>query len=638
MKQIEKDLLIYLLSHNDWHTSSFLSTKFDISVRTVKNYIANINEAYPHTIEAGRNGYRILNSENAQILLNDEENGIPQDVENRRNYILKKLLIEGSNLDLDELANEMCISSLTLNNELRAIKLSLSQYDLVFKTKNNIASIEGSETNKKKMISRTIYNESSDGFITLELVQSYFPEYDLSDLKSYISKELLLHKLFMDDFSIVNFILHVAITMQRTNNYSTIDSCINENNILINGHVLEIINSLSNEIKRLYNIEFLENDKYSLSVLMMTRVLKNNTNNISVSDLPSIVGEDIIDLFTEIQKSVKDIFNISLDSKDFVIRFCLHLSNMVVRLKNNITVHNPQMIQIKNKYPFIYDVSVYISTVIKNEVGYQLSEDEIAYITLHVGVLLEEKKAIKTKISTLFLCPQYFYHKSNIVDKCMPIFENDLLNVGVATTYNELLSYENYEVIISTIPFKNDLNVPIVMVSTYFTNKDILAISNMIESISHLKVIKKMESRLTTLFKEEVFYVNQDFNDQNEAINKMSDDLIKLGYVNDDFKTKLFERELISSSAYGNIAMPHPLDMCSNKSIISVSIHQNPIIWNGNKVNIVFMIAISDDFRSLFTDVFDFITELIGNEKTLSELINVKSYTEFIQYILKIYK
>lgn len=79
--------------------------------------------------------------------------------------------------------------------------------------------------------------------------------------------------------------------------------------------------------------------------------------------------------------------------------------------------------------------------------------------------------------------------------------------------------------------------------------------------------------------------------------------------------------------------MPHPLEMCSKKSVISVSIHQKPLQWQDNLVNIIFMLAINDEDRVIFKDIFDFITDTISDEDKLFSLIRVKTFDEFIKLI-----
>ncbi|RPI34943.1 MAG: hypothetical protein EHM70_01195 [Chloroflexota bacterium] len=61
---------------------------------------------------------------------------------------LKKLLLKRSQIDFATLADELCISPVMLQNELPRLKMLLAEYELVFRIKNNMASIEGPEFNK----------------------------------------------------------------------------------------------------------------------------------------------------------------------------------------------------------------------------------------------------------------------------------------------------------------------------------------------------------------------------------------------------------------------------------------------------------------------------------------------------------
>lgn len=45
----------------------------------------------------------------------------------------------------------------------------------------------------------------------------------------------------------------------------------------------------------------------------------------------------------------------------------------------------------------------------------------------------------------------------------------------------------------------------------------------------------------------------------------VSDSFQKQGIVNSDFEKRLYQREKMSSTAFGRIAIPHSLDMASNK-------------------------------------------------------------------------
>lgn len=78
-------------------------------------------------------------------------------------------------MDFDLLASQLCISPLTLNNEIAKFKKELISFDLVFHTKNNQVWIEGNEKNKKKMISHIIYDSTKDFCCNMDAIQRYLP-------------------------------------------------------------------------------------------------------------------------------------------------------------------------------------------------------------------------------------------------------------------------------------------------------------------------------------------------------------------------------------------------------------------------------------------------------------------------------
>ena len=61
-----------------------------------------------------------------------------------------------------------------------------------------------------------IYHETKSFNCTLSSIQPYFPAYDLKILKKLITTDMVTNNLFMDDFLLFNFIIHVAISMQRS--------------------------------------------------------------------------------------------------------------------------------------------------------------------------------------------------------------------------------------------------------------------------------------------------------------------------------------------------------------------------------------------------------------------------------------
>jgi len=435
----------------------------------------------------------------------------------------------------------------------------------------------------------------------------------------------------------LNFILHLAIAMERSKEGIYSMEPVPENtDEIIAPLIKDIMKNLTKEIKQYFQITLSAEDIYDLSLLLMSQTVPESLMDTKKTSLDEVITPDIRDLIEIIQNKVRNTYQLNLNSQEFILRFALHLRNMLIRLKHNIHLRNPQFLTIKNTYPLIYDVSVFISDIINQQMGCILSEDEIAYITLHIAVLIEEQRALLNKVTVLIVCPQYYSIHLNLVKKISMIFEDDIIITGVVSYADEIPNNKEYQFIISTIPIIPHPPVPLVQIPVQLGNKEIAVIASVIENIKKQKLKNKMEQKLKYLFYEDLIFFNHDFPSENEAIEFLCDALEKKEFVNPSYKKSIYERESISPSAYSNIAIPHPFEMCALQSAIAVSIHPAGMNWRNNRVNIIFMLAIREDERPLFLDIFDFVTEIISDSRNLHALLSTKSYKEFIDLLVSL--
>lgn len=637
MKEKQLKVLSYLNHLGDWATASEIAIATECSVRSVKTYIADLNAAYPDLITASRKGFLLADKAQAFQLLNEVDDAIPQSQEGRKAYIMQKLLIENQKMDFDLLASQLCISPLTLNNEIAKFKKELISFDLVFHTKNNQVWIEGNEKNKKKMISHIIYDSTKDFCCNMDAVQRYLPNINLRIIRQVVNDSLRHNHYFIDDFSLLNFILHIGITLERCQTHKDIPETDEETALreiqALPAHIQTIMEQITLNLEQFFQVRFYAFEILDLSLLLMTRLIQDTQSE----DLPALqerLSPDIWNLLEIIQDKVRKTFYVNLNDPDFLFRFALHLKNMIVRLENHIPLKNPQLHSIKNSYPFIYDVSVFIADIIRQERGFLLSEDEIAYITLHLGVQLEQQRIFRERVKVILICPHYYSSNHKLLGKISMLFEESILLRGALSGPEDIAAYHDYDFIISTMPVLPQPDVPVVQVSYQLNNADILAVSSAIESVKKLRMKAMLEQKLKFLFYEDLFFFNPSLRTEQEITSFMADRLESAGYVEADYKQKVCEREQISSSAFGNIAMPHPLEMCSRKTAIAVSCYPTAIPWNGNRVNLVLMLSITEEERPLFRDIFDFVTEVISDVKNLQMLVSAKTYDEFIGLLI----
>jgi lichenan operon transcriptional antiterminator len=338
-------------------------------------------------------------------------------------------------------------------------------------------------------------------------------------------------------------------------------------------------------------------------------------------------------LVEEIQKRIRHLFNTSLSDIQFL---CLHLESLQLRLKNQLTLKNPQLTSIKESYPYIYEIAVAIAEVIERETKYSVPEDEIAYLAMYIGIMIDYQKNMEFKVKVVLFCPQYYSIGTSLADKINQIFEDKIILTTVITDSGDLVQAKDYDLIISTVPLRFHRG-NCKYISTHIKSEEIVEINTEIDRLYHNKMRQHYYDRLSSLFHENLFFYDPVFENREEAIQFLSNKLIEQGIVDSSFTDKVFEREKISSSAFSNIALPHPIDMCAKSSAIATVILPNGMTWGKNTVNLIFMLAICDEDTVLFKDTFSFITDFINNPQNVRHLMNCRTYEAFMDTLLSFF-
>ena len=137
--------LIRILSdYTDFVTAASLAGAMDVSTRSIKSYIQEINSSYPEAIESSREGYRIRRNI-AQKILKESGTHIPQSSQERIVYIINSLIKNDAAVNAYDLCDEMFISYSTIKNELKSVKRKLAKFDLQLYNNNDNWSVSGLE-------------------------------------------------------------------------------------------------------------------------------------------------------------------------------------------------------------------------------------------------------------------------------------------------------------------------------------------------------------------------------------------------------------------------------------------------------------------------------------------------------------
>src|SRR6185312_9073035 len=79
--------------------------------------------------------------------------------------------------------------------------------------------------------------------------------------------------------------------------------------------------------------------------------------------------------------------------KELAVSLSLHLKPAINRHRYGMNLRNPMLDAIKSNYPVAFEAGIVAGMAIQEEFGFQMNENEIAYLALHIGAAMERAKA-----------------------------------------------------------------------------------------------------------------------------------------------------------------------------------------------------------------------------------------------------
>jgi len=629
-------LINYLYNHDDWVTSNEISVASQMSVRSVKTYISEINKEFK-CIVSSKNGYLIDKTIAKGILSQTNDGSIPLTYEERKSYIFTKVILDKENPTLDELCDYFCISPSTMDNLITRMRSDLKKDNLVMNVKNDVIYINGSNEAISHATMQIIRSEADEFYFSLSKLQNVFNDLDLTEIRHVVTSVLNEYNYYLDDYTLLNYILHLALVIELNQPSENDEDVFDVPMALFSQqpHTLDIVRKIYYDLKNIYNTSYTFTNVYQASILMMTRIVSSKVDEMTYNEVERFVGNDIFELLNDIILKVKNNYGLDLSNERFLVRFAFHLKNLKSRLEGNISISDFQFSTIKNEYPLLYDIACFVASIISEHFHYSLPEDEISYIALHIGLLIEEHNAIENKVTTIVVCPTYINYSftKDFTKRLTTIFSDSLFITEINSVLEKELNLEDVDLIITTEKINTPIGVRQVVVSPTLSEKNIKSIFDVIEVIKAEKKNAKLKTNFLDLFNEDLFFLGTEFSSSNEAIEMICDQMLKKGYVDEHFKQGIYNREKISACSYNNIAIPHPLDFYSDRPSIAVAINKEKFKWGENEVKLILLLSLNNEYSEKLRDFFDFVFTRLNSEEFYNQLTSVKSYDEFVEVL-----
>ena len=621
----------YLSEKKGWVKAAQLSDFLGISTRQVRKYIASINKNKKYVLSSGQ-GYQLAQSLYSEFTMKQKNSSSDQDY--RQKYIIQKLITTPEGCDIFDLADELYVSESTIKKDLQNVKTYLKKCHISLTTRRNIIRLECSEEYKRRLMYYFVQDYSFNTNLYEDQYSLFNTEYDYKHIEQEIIKTFDHFHLNYNNFVLNNITIHLIIILSRLESGYQLD----EEPIYdeVGDSVFyQVASSLGHWCTELFHVEFNETEYINLALLISNNIVMTKRidyDQLSMHNIHKYVDQKYIDITKDLLKKVEDNYYLQLFKDSFITKFTLHIQNLFYRAHNNFKVKNPLSGIIRMTYPLIYDIAVFIARELRILYDIDLNEDEIAFISFHIGSYFENNAFIKmTRVNCLYVYNDYYDFYKNTLKKLHESFKNISIIEASAASDIQALIRDDIDLLILPPNCKVNSNIETITVGFFPDEHDFNNLEKVIYAISEKKQKLELKDYILNFFDESLYLKDPDFKDGVVAVNAMCERLVELGYVDDDFHEDILDREKLSTTAFNDVAVPHTLTSVSTKkSFIYVAIFSKGIQWTDHKaVHFVAMIGINNNSRKIFSKFFDQLIKLLDNQVTLQKLINTNSFDEF---------
>ncbi|MFD1714693.1 BglG family transcription antiterminator [Amnibacterium flavum] len=610
-------LLEHLSRADGWVSAGELADRLGVSTRTVRSYITAVKSAASplDVVASSPNGYRLNHDEYARYTAGAAAaSASPDRPRERVSYLINRLAQSSAGLDVHALAGALFVSDSTLESDLRRVRSAAKEAGLELVRDGSEVRLDGPEEALRRLISRVFREETMHGPVDVAQVQAAFGIGDLSAFKTDLITLLEDEGYAVNEFGLDGVLVHAAIAVERSRSGHGRAPEVRSAQDGLEG-------SLAPLVTKHLGGELPEGELTALATLLTTRVgTRIPAGEASAPDADTPPDENLGYVRGLLGRAARE-FLVELDDPGFSARLSMHVGNLVRRARNGQATNNPLTRSIKSAYPLTYELAVYLASEIQREYSISVSDDEIAFIALHIGAYLERHTGPADAVTCTIVSPGYHDLAQLLRDRLERELGRDIRVEQVVSRTDPQPEHLQSELIVSSTPtLARTENV--VLVQPFPTEADIDAVRAAVARIRRHRRRARLKSELLLYFDERLFLRNVSAQDPETMIRALGERIVRLGIADDSYIDGVIEREALSSTAFTeHLAVPHSMTMTARRTAIAITLNETPMQWGENRVNVVALAAFSADDRAAFQTVFEQFVEVFADHGDVQRLL-----------------
>lgn len=413
-------ILYYLIQQDRTVPIQRIASVHNLTVRSVQQYLRELEEWFDETgwnvflERMSRSGVRICCGEREKesilrLIHSMDPHLKVYEPEERRRHILFELFKRDEPIVVKELVIDFRVSESTILRDLNQLQGWVEKRGLELIRKPNF----GIQLTGKEMPWRMALFELIKEYLTavtgynLEdlLVQSQYKScfryaylhalnWLLPEERFHKLQHLLLHTMFsqklrLTDYAMASLMIHIAIVLQRVKKGKTVLMESDQFAYIRGQPAYSVAQHISNQLRQEMGEVLPDEEVAYIGMHLLGSAFTESDRNGRVSDLSGL--DKIVD---RLVSTLEWFTHMDLRrDRQFIAGLCAHLKPMVERLRFGIPLRNELLQEVREKYPAIYTATKLAVLSVEDQFPSTVPDDEIGYLTLHVGAAIERKKS-----------------------------------------------------------------------------------------------------------------------------------------------------------------------------------------------------------------------------------------------------
>ncbi|KAB7898575.1 PRD domain-containing protein [Rouxiella sp. S1S-2] len=602
-----------------------LAKRLEVSTRTVRADITALNEIMQQYgacfVHNRGSGYQLKVEDAALFSILQQPgkstNPTPRSAAERVNRLLIRFLTSSFSLKLEDLADEWFVSRGTLQNDMPEVREHLARYHLNIETKPRYGmKLFGSELAIRACLTDLLFQLNNDDQISSFLKAESLESEALLPLTDFMHQLLTQSSIQLTDEGEQYLILYCAVAVKRiAGGYPLTDFDAEEEEPAVK----QISVKLAAELKRMVGKEIPAAEEAYLRVNIAVR----RVQSILPTDINADDEESLVDY---ILSYINAHYNYDLQGdKQLRSDLLTHIKAMITRVKYQINIPNPLLNNIKQHYPMAYDVTLAAVSSWGKYTPYSLSENEIGFLVLHIGVGLERHYNIgyQRHPQAMLVCDTGNSTIRMIQAQISRKFPQIVITQIISLRDYEKLQHIDEDFIIANARV-TERNKPVVVLSPFPTEYQM-------EQLGKLVLVDRTRPYMLEKFFDQRHFMRLDEPmTQAQLFRKICSQLEEEGYVDEEFYPSVVEREEIVSTMLGEgIALPHSLGLLAKKTVVITVLSPQGIKWGeGETAHVIFLLAISKADYEEAMAIYDLFVTFV-RERSMSRLLSSQDFDSF---------